>query len=88
VKVSLAEVRSLIREVLLNGVQEHQFRTATSDYVDAIRQLLRRHILLDKSRTPTDRQRAFNVATKVLRELEDEVSDLLDAKLEKFSSNA
>lgn len=69
------------------GVPEYQFRNATSDFVEEIRKLLRRNILLDKSQDAMQRQQAFNAATKVLKELEKEVSDLVEDKLQKFNAS-
>jgi len=86
-KKTIAEVRKMIKEELVNGVPEHQFRSAAHEYVDSVRQLLRRHIMLDKSKNATERQQAFNVANTILKELEKETFDLLEEKLHKFTQN-
>jgi hypothetical protein len=71
-KKTIAEVKQMIREELMIGVPEYQFRSVTVDFVDSVRQLLRQ---------------AFQIANKVLKELEKEAFDLLESKLEKFTQN-
>lgn len=86
-KIGLNKVRQIIKEELMAGVPEFQFRNVTSEFVEDIRRLLRQNILLDKSKDSATRQRAFVVANAVLKELEKEVSETVEEKLRKFNEN-
>lgn len=86
-KIGLNKVRQIIKEELMAGVPEFQFRNVTSEFVEDIRRLLRQNILLDKSKDSATRQRAFVVANAVLKELEKEVSEMVEEKLRKFNEN-
>jgi len=83
-KLRVAQLKKVVAEALMRGVQEHQFVSATRDYVENIEQLLRRHILLDKSMTPIERERAFQQMSSALKDLEKEAIELLDDKLQEF----
>lgn len=87
-KAKIGEIRNLIKEEMMVAIPEHQFRTVVSDCVEEVRQLLRRNILIDKSKDSSQRQNAFNIANKVLKEFEKEVYDLLQDKLSEFDRNS
>jgi hypothetical protein len=86
-KKSMGEIRNMIKEELMVGVPEYQFRNASSDYIDAIKKLLRRNILLDKSKTPAQRQQAFIIASKLMKELEEDVNEKMQDTLHRFDQN-
>jgi len=83
-KMTIDELRSLIREEYLQGVPEFVLRQATERYVDEIRQHIKRFIVVSKSRDATQQRESMTVANKVLEELEEEVHELLEAKLYQF----
>jgi hypothetical protein len=83
-KVRVHELRSLITEEYLNGVPEWQLRKDTSDFVDNIRDRIKRYVLLNKSENSLDRQEAIAAMNDVCDELEEKVYDALEDQLFNF----
>lgn len=84
-RVTLGELRAVIREEMLRGVPEFVLRQATSRYVEEIRKNIFKHILLKKSFTEEQRREALIDAKITLEELEDELNDVLEDKLYSFT---
>lgn len=84
-RVTLGELRAVIREEMLRGVPEFVLRQATTRYVEEIRKNIFKHILLKKSFTEEQRREALIDAKITLEELEDELNDVLEDKLYSFT---
>ena len=82
-KVSLEELRSMIREEYMRGVPEFVLHSATSAYIETIRKYIQKHILMTK-KNPQDAREAIEAANEVLKELETEANQLLENKLWQF----
>jgi hypothetical protein len=95
VKATLGQLRRAIREErkalvemeggFLNGVPEWQLRQDTTDYVDRIRERIKRFILLNKSENPADQREAIAAMNDVCDELEKKVYDACEDQLFAFT---
>lgn len=83
-KVRLGALRTLIREEYLQGVPEWQLRQDTSEFVDRIRDRIKRFILLNKSQTALDQREAIAAMNQVCDDLEERVYDVLEDQLFNF----
>lgn len=84
-KVRLGDVRTLIREEYLQGVPEWQLRQDTSEFVDKIRDRVKRFILLNKSQTALDQREAIATMNQVCDDLEEKVYEVLENQLFNFT---
>ena len=75
---------SNVSEEYLRGVQEFEFREATTKYVDDIRKKIFRFIQANKSNTEVDTRQAQAAANEVLKDLEEKANDLLEDQLYQF----
>jgi hypothetical protein len=83
-KVRLGTLRRLINEEYLHGVPEWQLRMDTKEFVDTIRDRIKRYILLNKSENSLDRQEAISAMNDICEELEEKVYDVLESELYNF----
>ena len=84
-KVRLGVLRRLIREEYLHGVPEWQLRQDTTDFVDQIRDRIKRYILLNKSENGQDQREAISAMNDVCDDLEERVYDVLEDQLFNFT---
>lgn len=80
-KLSVAELRQVIREEFMRGVPEWALRQATSEYVEEIRQHIKHYILTVKSESNVQQREAIAVMNETLENLEEKVNDLLEDAL-------
>lgn len=86
-KLSMREVRRLIREEFMRGVPDHALRTVTKRYVDDVRRLIFSSIIASKSDSSSQRS-AMASANVTLEELEQRCNDLLKDQLWTFLRQA
>jgi hypothetical protein len=82
-KVSLKELRQLVREEILRGIPEFAVRDAARRYADTIRQHVKRHITMTV-KSPVDLQEMLDASNQVIHELELEATELANNKLYQF----
>lgn len=63
---------------------EWQLRMDTKEFVDTIRDRIKRYILLNKSENSLDRQEAISAMNDICEELEEKVYDVLESELYNF----
>ncbi len=80
-KVTVRELRQIVREEYLHGVPEFMFREATHKYVEEIRQHIKKFILQSKSDDFIAQRESINTMNDVLEQLEEEANALLEDKL-------
>ena len=73
-----------INEDFMHGVPEFVLRRACDEFVENVRQQVKRFIISDKSRTQQERYEAILRANDILEELEKEAYDMLETKLFQF----
>ena len=78
-------VPRVLPEAYLNGVPEWQLRQDTTDYVDQIRDRIKRYILLNKSQNSSDQREAIAAMNDVCDELEKKLYDQLETSLFDFT---
>ena len=83
-KITLGELRNILKEEYLHGVSEWQLREDTSGFVEKIRERCTQFILLNKSETNSDQREAIAAMNDVCDELEDKVYDVLEQQLWSF----
>lgn len=83
-KTTVGQLRRLLKEEYLHGVPEWQLRQDTSEYVDKIRDRIKRYILINKSQTGVDQREAIAAMNDVLESLEDKLYDVLEDGLYNF----
>jgi hypothetical protein len=83
-RATVGDLRRLIKEEQLHGVSEWQLREATTDYVDNIRDMIKRYILLNKSQNPTDQREAIAAMNDVCDDMEGKLYDVLEDSLYAF----
>lgn len=81
-KMTVAQLRSLVREEYLRGVPEFVLREATRKYVKEVRQQIRKHI--EQTMAGNAAKDAYEHAENVLNEFEEEANVLLEDKLWQF----
>lgn len=93
VKTTVGQLRRLIGEGItsdviseeyLHGVPEWQLRQDTTEYVDNIRDRIKRYILVNKSENPSDQREAISAMNDVCDELEEKLYDVLEGELYNF----
>jgi hypothetical protein len=84
-KITLEDLRQLINEDYLHGVSEWQLREATTDFVDDIRAMVKRYILLNKSENTADQREAIAAMNDVCDDMEKKVYDVLETCLFEFT---
>jgi hypothetical protein len=84
VRVRVGDLRRVICEEYLHGVPEWQLRQDTTDYVDQIRDRIKRYIMLNKSQNSTDQREAIAAMNDVCDDLEKKAYDLLEDQLFAF----
>lgn len=84
-KVSLGQLRRVIRETIADGVPEWQLRQDTSQFVDRVRDRIVRTVLMNRSENGIERKHALDAMNDVCDELERKVYDLLDDALFAYS---
>ena len=82
-KARMKDVRRIVREEYLRGVPEFVLRQATQKYVEEIGQHVKKHIEMTRV-DPGEQREAFEAASVILKELEEEANDLLEDKLWSF----
>lgn len=84
-KITVGELRSLIKEEFLHGVPEWRLRQDVTDFVDNIRSQIKGFVLVNKSENALDRQEAIKAMNDVCDELETKVYDVLEDSLWSFT---
>lgn len=84
-KITVKELRSLIREEFLHGVPEWRLRQDVSDFVDNVRSRIKSFVLINKSENGLDRQEAIRAMNDVCDELETKVYDVLEDQIWTFT---
>ena len=84
-KVRLGDLRRLIREEYLHGVPEWALRQDTTDFVDVLRNRIKKFILLNKSENPSDQREAIAAMNDVCESLEEKIYDVLEDALFNFT---
>jgi len=85
VKLSLGQLRQLLREEYLHGVAEWQLREDTKEFVDKIRGRITDYVLINKSDNVLDRQDAIKAMNDVCDQLEESVYEILEDRLFAFT---
>jgi len=85
VRTTVGQLRRLINEEYLHGVPEWQLRKDTTDFVNVIRDRIKRFILLNKSENGSDQREAIAAMNSVCDDMEDKVYDLLENELFEFT---
>lgn len=84
-KTSAKELRRLIKEeAFLHGVPEWALRQDASNFVDAVRDRIKRYIMLQKSENSNDQREAIAAMNDVCDDLEDKVYALIEEELFNF----
>jgi hypothetical protein len=83
-KATVGEVKQIIREEYLSGVPEWALRQDTTDYVDRIRDRIKKYILLNKSENPADQREAIAAMNDVCDDMEEKLYDVLEDSLYAF----
>jgi hypothetical protein len=85
-RIKVGQLRRLINEeAFLHGVPEWALRQDTSDFVDQVRDRIKRYILLNKSENLADQREAIAAMNDVCDELEEKVFGLLEDQLFAFT---
>lgn len=89
-RVSLKELRFILRDAILleeklNGLPEWQLRQDASEFVDRIRDRIKRYILTNRSRTSLEQKEAIAAMNAVCDDLEERVFEVLDDRLAAFN---
>lgn len=84
IKINKKQLRKIIEEEYVRGVPEFELRAATQRYIDDVRKLVFRHILITRSNSEAERTNAIESANFALEELEKQSYDLLEDQLWKF----
>lgn len=84
-RTTVGQLRRLINEEYLHGVPEWQLRKDTTDFVNVIRDRIKRFILLNKSENGSDQREAIAAMNSVCDDMEDKVYDLLENELFEFT---
>lgn len=74
-----------LTESSLGSVPDFKVDEAVDLMVERISSIIKSHILQDKSRDPVERNEAINNAAIVLKEIKNDVSDLVKEKLYIYS---
>ena len=82
-KIRFGDLKKIIHEEYMRGVPEFVLREVTHQYVEEIRKHVQRHILATK-KSPNDSREAIDTANDILKQLEIEANELLEAKLWQF----
>lgn len=80
-RVNVDDIRQIVREELLRGVPEFALRTATKKYVEELRRMIVRYVLVHKSGSSIERREALAAANEVLEQLEEKANDLVEEEL-------
>lgn len=84
-KITVGELRHLIKEEYLHGVPEWALRQDTTDFVDRLKQRIKGYIMLQKSENPNDQREAIAAMNDVCEDLEEKVYDVLEDALFNFT---
>lgn len=77
-QVTVAELRQLIREEFMRGVPSWALRQATTNYVDEVRQHVKRYILNVKSNSGVEQREAIAEMDVAMEDLEEKVNEILE----------
>jgi len=80
-KLTVAELRLLVREEFMRGVPDWALRQATSDYVEEVRRYVTRYVLANKSGSGVEQREALAAMNDTLSDLEEKVNDVLEDAL-------
>lgn len=83
-KITVKQLKQVIREEYIRGVPEFVLRQATEKYVKEIRNQLFKHILLDRSKTQVEQKRAVSAANEALDQFENDTNASLEDVLWSF----
>ncbi len=86
-KMTVDELRKIVREEYLRGVPEFVFREATKKYVDDVRKHVKTFILQNKSNDFIAQREAIDTMNDIMEKLEEEVNALLEDKLFTYVQN-
>ena len=86
-RVTVSELRSIIREEFMRGVPEWALRQSTTEYVESIRQHITRYILNAKSENGFEQREAIAVMNETLEDLEEKVNAVLEDTLYSYVQN-
>ena len=84
-KITVGELRSLIKEEYLHGVPEWALRQDCTDFVNNVKERVKQYVLLNKSENPSDQREAIQAMNDVCKDLEDKVYDVLEDALFNFT---
>jgi len=84
-KITVGELRGLIKEEYLHGVPEWALRQDTTTFVDQLKKRIKGYILINKSENPNDAREAIAAMNDVCEELEEKVYDVLEDALFNFT---
>jgi hypothetical protein len=85
VKIRAGDLKRLIREEYLHGVPEWALREDTTNFVDHIRDRIKKYILINKSENPSDQREAIAAMNDVCDKLEEKIYDVLEDALFNFT---
>ncbi len=86
-KITVDELKKIVREEYLRGVPEFVFREATKRYVEEIRKHVKTFILQNKSNDFIAQRDAIDTMNDVMESLEEEMNALLEDKLFTYVQN-
>ena len=84
-KVRLGDLRRVIREEYLHGVPEWALREDTTNFVNQLRERIKKFILINKSENPSDQREAIAAMNDVCEQLEERVYDMIEDALFNFT---
>lgn len=82
-KVVAHEVASLLKEDLARGIPDFALSEVASDASEGLKRHLRKYIQLNAS-DPVKQRQMFVAANQVLRDLEKDMKELMEEKLQAF----
>lgn len=84
-KITVKELRVLIREEFMRGIPEFATQEATTRFIDDVKALVKRYIETAKPSEFAQQREIYDSAHEMLSELEDEVNDLVQDRMYAFS---
>jgi septal ring factor EnvC (AmiA/AmiB activator) len=82
-KLSVKELRTIVREEYMRGVPEFMLQDASRKYVDEIKNNVKRHIQ-EVTSSPDEAREAFDKLDAVFKELETDVNQLMENRIWQF----
>jgi len=85
VRITVGELKKLLREEYLHGVPEWALREDTHEFAEKIRKRIKDFIMLNKSENPSDQREAIAAMNDVVEQLEEKMYDVLEDALFNFT---